>query len=297
MIISIFQPQLKFSQYNRRAIFIKLTRLFRAMVVFQDVTKEQLLELKGYSKEKTSTVHEELRLKKNDVFLVLYSSGKLLLQGKPEAVEKIVKELEKKGIGEKVAPEAFRKEQGWIIGTDESLKGDTFGGMVVAGVKANDELRQKLIELGVADSKTLADKEVLLMAEKIRHLVPCEVKSILPVEYNKHKEVTALLNKLHKECADYLFPGKHIVDKYPGCSVGDIREEKADSKYVEVAAASVLARAAALQQLDYLSAQAGFRLPKGSSHVKLALFELKERGLDFGKFVKVDFGNVKEFLK
>ena len=73
--------------------------------------------------------------------------------------------------------------------------------------------------------------------------------------------------------------------------------EKAESKYVEVAAASILARAAALQQLDYLSAQAGFRLPKGSTHVKLALFELKERGLDFRKFTKVDFANVKSFLQ
>lgn len=266
------------------------------MVVFQDVKKEQLLKLQGFSKEKTKTVHEELRLKKGDVYFILYSSGRLLLQGEQDAVEKAAKELEKKELGERVAAEAFRKEQGWIIGTDESLKGDTFGGLVVAGVKANEQLRQKLRELGVADSKTLADTEVLQMAEKIKHLVPCEIKSILPTEYNKDGEITKLLNKLHKECADYLFPGKHIVDKYPGCLVGDIQIEKAESKYVEVAAASVLARAAALQQLDYLSSQAGFRLPKGSTHVKLALFELKERSLDFSKFVKVDFRNVQEFL-
>jgi len=63
-----------------------------------------------------------------------------------------------------------------------------------------------------------------------------------------------------------------------------------------VAAASVLARAAALKQLDTLSLRAGFHLPKGSSHVKLALHELKERGLNFNEFVKVDFRNVREFL-
>jgi len=236
------------------------------MVVFERVNKERLLKLPGFSKSESRTIHEELCLKKGEVSLVLYSSGKLLLQGKKEAVEKIAKELEKAGIGEKYSAENFRKEQGWIIGTDESLKGDTFGGLVVAGVKANDELRKKLVELGAADSKVLADKEVLQMAEKIKQLVPCEIKSILPDEYNKSGEVTKLLNKMHKECA------------------------------VEVAAASVLARAAALQQLDYLSSQAGFRLPKGSTHVKLALFELKERGLDFSKFVKVSFTNVKEFL-
>ena len=267
------------------------------MVIFVGVKKEDLLKLKGFQSERPKTVHEEVRLKKGEVSFILYSSGKLLLQGKPEAVEKAAAELEKRGIGERVSAEKFRKEQGWIIGTDESLKGDTFGGLVVAGVKANEGLRQRLVELGVADSKTLADTEILQMAEKIKHLVPCEVKSILPEEYNKSGEITKLLNKLHKECADYLFPGKHVVDKYPGCVVGEIQVERAESKYVEVAAASVLARAAALQQLDYLSSQAGFRLPKGSTHVKLALFELKERGLDFSKFVKVDFKNVKEFLE
>ncbi|HLD39968.1 MAG TPA: hypothetical protein VJB13_02400 [Candidatus Nanoarchaeia archaeon] len=267
------------------------------MVVFQGVRKEDLQKLKGFKGERQKTVHEELRLTKGEVSFVLYSSGKLLLQGKPAAIEKAAKELEQHRIGERLVSEAFRKEQGWIIGTDESLKGDTFGGLVVAGVKANEELRQKLVEIGVADSKTLADQEVLLMAEKIKHLAPCEVKSILPEEYNRSGEITKLLNKLHKECADYLFPGKHVVDKYPGCTVGEIQVEKGESKYVEVAAASVLARAGALQQLDFLSSQAGFRLPKGSTHVNLALFEMKERGLDFKKFVKTTFRNVREFLE
>ncbi|MBI2125060.1 hypothetical protein HYU08_00735 [Candidatus Woesearchaeota archaeon] len=267
------------------------------MVVFEKVSRQDLQKMKGFSEEPIKTVYEELRLKKGEVTLVLYSSGKLLLQGKKEAIEVVAKELEKKGIGIQVKPEAFRKETGWIIGTDESLKGDTFGGLVVAGVKANGELRQQLTELGVADSKTLDDREVLAIAEKIKKIVPCEIQSVLPEVYNRVKDVTKLLNTLHQECAQFLFPGKHVVDKFPGCMVGEVQLEKAESKYVEVAAASILARAAALQQLDYLSAQAGFRLPKGSTHVKLALFELKERGLDFRKFTKVDFANVKSFLQ
>ena len=127
----------------------------------------------------------------------------------------------------------------------------------------------------------------------------CEVRNVFPEEYNREhskNKQTVWLNKLHKECAEYLKPGQHVVDKYPGCRVGEIREEKAEDKYVEVAAASVLARAAALRQLDTLSMKAGFHLPKGSSHVKLALHELKERGLNFKEFVKVSFNNVQEFL-
>lgn len=266
------------------------------MVVFEQVKKEELQKIKGFSTEKIKTIYEDLRLRSKEVTLVLYTSGKLLLQGKKDAVEQVADKLEKAGIGVKVKEEKFRKETGWIIGTDECLKGDTFGGLVVAGVKANNELREKLSELGVADSKTLDDREIPLIAEKIKLIAPCEIKSLLPEDYNRDGEITARLNKLHQACANYLAPGKHIVDKYPGCTVGEIQIEKAESKYIEVAAASILARAAALKQLDFLSIQAGFRIPKGSTHVKLALHELRDRKLDFKKFVKVNFSNVKEFL-
>ncbi len=270
------------------------------MVVLENVGKEVLPKLKklGYALEKPKILHEEARLIKGNVVLVLYHSQKLLLQGKESEVKKAVAELEKMGIGELTAPEEFRSESGWIIGSDESLKGDTFGGIVVAAVKANEEMREKLTRLGVKDSKKLADPEIPLLAEEIKKIVSCEIKNIFPEEYNsKQGNVTELLNKLHQECAQYLAPGKHIVDKYPGCTVGNIITEKAESKYVEVAAASILARDAALWQLNSLSKLAGFPLPKGSTHVHFALDKLKEKKLDFWKFVKVDFGNVKEFLK
>ncbi|MBU0456829.1 MAG: hypothetical protein ABH824_07230 [Nanoarchaeota archaeon] len=268
------------------------------MVVFEDVKKEDAEKLKSlkFTPLAPKTAYEVIRYQKNGIMVVLYESGKLLLQGKAEAVDGIAELLERKKIGKLIKPEKFRKETGWVIGTDESLKGDTFGGLVVAGVKADDKLRSYLQELGVADSKRLNDKEILVMAEKIKSNVPCEIKSILPEEYNHHGKITAMLNRLHKECAEYLFPGKHVVDKYPGCTVGDIQTIKAESKYIEVAAASVLARSTALQQLNYLSAQAGFRIPKGSTHVKFALEVLKERKMNFRKFVKLDFNNVKEFL-
>ncbi|MEK6900772.1 MAG: hypothetical protein AABX37_00340 [Nanoarchaeota archaeon] len=270
------------------------------MTVFIDIKKEALrkLEKEGFKREAGKTIYEEARFTKERVILVLYTSGKLLVQGVEEDVKNISDHLERWGIGERGQEEHFRKETGWIIGSDESLKGDTFGGIVVAAVKADETIRQKLIELGVADSKTLEDKEIIPMAEKIKQIAPCEIRSILPEEYNRREgNVTILLDKLHGECAQYLQPGKHVVDKYPGCVVGDVIEEKAESKYVEVAAASVIARAAALGQMDFLSAEAGFAVPKGSTHVLWALQELKEKRLEFRKFVKIDFRNVKEFLK
>jgi ribonuclease HIII len=268
------------------------------MVVFTNVKKEDVKKLKQlkFIPEAPKTMYETIRYKKGGVIAILYDSGKLLLQGKEEAVEKVAIQLGRKKIGELKEAEKFRRETGTIIGSDESLKGDTFGGLVVAAVKADKKMRDQLKEIGVADSKTLSDNEIVTMAEKIRKIVPCEVKSILPEEYNKEGKVTLMLNKLHFQCAQYLQPGKHVVDQYPGCNVGDIRETKAESKYIEVAAASVLARDAALKQFNYLSRLAKFPIPKGSTHVKLALHELKERGLDFNKFVKTSFRNVEEFL-
>ncbi len=267
------------------------------MTVFENVTKEDAAKLlkSGYVMQTPKTIHEDLRLSKGAVNLVLYKSGKLLIQGKD--IDKVVEYLEKLKIGELVRPEVFRKESGWVIGTDESLKGDTFGGLVVAGVKANDKERDGLKGLGVADSKRLADEEIIVMAQKIKRIVPCEVKALLPEEYNHNfKNVTLLLDNLHHEVGNFLKPGKHVVDKYPGCTVGDLQVTKGESKYIEIAAASVLARAQALAQMNYLSKKAGFDLPKGSTHVKDALLELKKKGLPLKEFIKLHFKNVQEFL-
>ena len=269
------------------------------MVIFLNVPPEAITKLVkfGFKKESVKTIHEAARLKQGSVTAVLYNSGKLLLQGNASEVDAFTVKIRKIKIGEEVLSEKWNKETGWIIGSDESLKGDTFGGVVVAAVKADAKGREELVKLGVKDSKLLADKEILPLADKIRPVVSCEVRSILQEEYNVSGGITGILNYLHSECAKYLAPGQHVVDKYPGCTVGDVREEKAESKYLEVAAASILARAAALKQLSYLSTQAGFALPKGSAHVIYGLNELQERGSPFHKFVKMDFKNVKEFLK
>jgi ribonuclease HIII len=265
------------------------------MSVFKNVKKEDLTPLlnKNFGVDKPKTIYEVARYKNNDATLVLYTSGKLVVQGK-EAT-KVTKELEKHGL-EKIKQQQFRKEDGWMIGSDESLKGDTFGGITVAAVRADDTIRKKLKEIGVADSKKLKDKEIFYLADQIKRIAPCEIISMLPEEYNKEKSQTDLLNKLHKNSAKDLGNGQHVVDKYPGCRVGSIRETKAEEKYLEVAAASILARAAAVHQIEFLSAEAGFPLPKGSTHVKLALQELKLKKLSFRKFVKLHFKNVEEFL-
>ncbi len=266
------------------------------MTVFNNVSENDLGILKRlkFVPSSPKTIYEVIRYKKKGVIAIYYDSGKLFLQGNQAAVDKVADHFRKSGAKEKVK-ESFRQEKGWIIGSDEALKGDTFGGLVVAAVKADDDIRKKLLELGVADSKALSDSEVLRLADEIKKLAQSEIISYLPEEYNSfHGNQTELLDKLHSSVAKDLGAGKHVVDKYPGCEAGDLAVVKAEQKYVEVAAASILARATGLRQLQYLGNVLGFEVPKGSTHVRDGLEKL--RGKDYEKFVKIKFRNVVSFL-
>jgi ribonuclease HIII len=267
-------------------------------------TKKEVLEKisgQGFYEINPKSQYEIMRLT-GPCIIILYNTGKLSIQGKKEIAEKyktlfglaLKKEAKKKNVFD---------EENIIVGSDETLKGDSFGGLVVCGFRANKEARQKLRDIGVADSKTILDAPITLLAEKIKkefsknyHII-----NLFPADYNMELEKgnsTKLLNKLHKEVNEQLKTKKsiHVVDEYPGCRVGDIREQRAESKYPEVAAASIIARAEGLKQLDFLSQKAGFKIPKGSTHVSMALKKLKQKKLSFKLFAKLNFSNVKKFL-
>lgn len=267
------------------------------MVVFKNVTKESLEKLAavGFAVLPAKNEYEVARLQGKTTTLILFKSRKLLVQGKPNIMEIEVEVIRRLGVGVEVKPAAFKKEKGVVIGSDEVLKGDTFGGIVVVAVRANDSQREQLLALNVADSKTLSDEEIVALAPQIENVADFEVRNLYPEEYNEFKgNVTALLNQLHGECYSYLKPGMHVVDKYPGCTIGDVCETHADSTYVEVAAASIIARAHGLKQFRTLSERAGFELPKGSTHVEVALARLKEHHIHLNEFVKLNFRNVRK---
>lgn len=273
------------------------------MVVFTDVTREDIARLlkKGYEMDTMKSSYEQFRLSHNGVKLILYNTGKLLLQGLEEDVEHEADVLGDLGVGTRSSSRHIEKEPvrevGVIVGSDESLKGDTFGGIVVAGARANDILRVELQKLGVDDSKKMSDTRVMMLAKHVAKIVPHFVIKLSAKEYNEFEgNVTELLDQLHKRVGEELDAAVHVVDMYPGCSVGTVRETKAESKYIEVAAASILARAAGLEQFEKMSEELGWRVPKGSTHVAGALERLQKEDRNFGDFVKLNFKNVREFL-
>ena len=127
------------------------------------------------------------------------------------------------------------------------------------------------------------------------------VENLSPKDYNKlnvKMNVTQIMDLLHKKCYTKLArTAVHIVDKYPGCSVGNIMETKAESKYYEVAAASIIARYFGLMQIRTLEMKAGFFIPFGSSNVESALLEIRKKSLDPSKLVKMKFRNVIRFFE
>tara|TARA_Y100000296_G_C5104140_1_gene221597 strand:+ start:104 stop:928 length:825 start_codon:yes stop_codon:yes gene_type:complete len=271
------------------------------MTVFLKVKKTDkafLIEKLKLGLDEVKTQYEIFRLKNRDISMVLFNSGKLVLQGKDENVMYYSKLLKSSGFVEQKKIE-FVKQEGIYIGSDESLKGDTFGGIVVVGVRANNIQRENLKMLGVMDSKKIKDKDIGAYSDEIRKMVKVSVQNLPPNKYNAYKfGLTKLMNKLHKEVYADLkqssVKSKWVVDKYPGCNVGDIAVIKAESKYVEVAAASIIARDFALQQLAKLSAKLGIKVPKGSSHVQSALEYLKKSKRDPKQYVKMNWSNVQE---
>ncbi len=270
------------------------------MVTFLDVKKEKIQPLlfeQGFALWDIKTPWEVLRMK-GPATAILFTSGKLLLQGRDDAIEKYRKFLVGEGFKEEKKP-PFVKEEGIIIGTDESLKGDTFGGIVVAAVMADDNVRQDLLALGVQDSKKIDDEDILWLAKAIERCTDHAIESLYPEEYNHHTQ-TQLLNRMHALCAEKVRVKRkamHVVDRYPGCTVGDIRTTHAEEKYLEVAAASILARNEALKQLAYLSKELCYPVPKGSTHVQEALEFLKKSGKEPKNFVKLHFKNVKAIFE
>ncbi len=276
--------------------------------------EHKIISLTGFDEEKirkllegefkeipVTNLYESRRLKNEDVLIVIYTSGKAVVQGKKEYAEFIAEFIG----GKRKSSSADKKETtGTVIGSDESLKGDTFGGIVVASVKADDEKREKLKDIGVKDSKEITDTGIIELAEKIKKILGKDSYCIYeknPEAYNQHiGNTTSLLNAMHTRAIKELEDADMIIiDQYPGARINlknAKTETKAESKYLEVAAASILARERSLDQLKRLSEDAGFRLPKGSTHVKDALKTLKKKNLDFNKFTKLNFRNVKRFL-
>lgn len=197
------------------------------------------------------------------------------------------------------------------IGTDESGKGDYFGGLSVAAVYVDDSTLQKLKSLGVKDSKRTSDAVIRELARNIKE--NC-INSIVYIGPEKYNELYAKIRNLNRLLAwGHARAIENILEKVDCKNVktdqfGDKRfvlnalmkkgkqiileqRPKAEDD-IAVAAASILARDEFLMRIEQLGEKIGIELPKGASSLveEKARLIVKEKGKDIlAKIAKLHF--------
>ncbi|MBR7121705.1 MAG: ribonuclease HIII [Lentisphaeria bacterium] len=278
---------------------------------------KNLLEQRGW--EFSSVPYARYRAVGNQVNVVAYESGKLVVQGKGTE-EFVLFTLEPEilhtftyaGAAEEVCDPAELTIHG---GIDESGKGDFFGPLVIAGVVVTPESAPKLRELGVCDSKKITSSEkIIRLASEIRRIAAGNYNTVvlMPETYNRLYNSIGNLNRLlawgHARVIENLLAQNPECPRMLSDKFGDERlirnalmergrrikmEQmvRAESD-VAVAAASILARDGFLHGMKKLAELAGIELPKGAGTlVKSTAQELyfSQGGELFGKIAKLHF--------
>jgi len=236
-------------------------------------------------------------IKNQDFSATFYNSSKFVVQGKNivpllEKLSEKFPDISKQGtVSSKQKPEALGVPEvaySTYIGTDESGKGDFFGPLCVAGVMIDETNRQLFIDLGIKDSKTLKDEQMVKMALQIQkhstHSVVCMSNAKYNELYRKFKNLNKLLawgharvieNILEKKPCEYALSDKFGDESLiQNALIKEGKKIKLDQRVraesdIAVAAASVLARATFVQKMKSMENFYGCKFPKGcSSQVK-----------------------------
>lgn len=238
-----------------------------------------------------SVQHAQAAVDGENYRVVLYNSGKCLVQGKG-AEDFVLFVLEPNvlmtaGVGyeDVLDPDALRPH----MGVDESGKGDFLGPLVVAGAYVDKSLVEQMRKLDVKDSKKItSDKRVIDLARDLHKLLGRQrytLVTIGPAAYNrlysKMRNVNRILAWAHARAIENLlehipdcptaisdqFGNKSQVEKAlmdKGRQIELIQRHKAESD-MAVAAASVLARAGFVRALSDLEKKYETPFPKGAS--------------------------------
>ncbi|MGF1529763.1 MAG: ribonuclease HIII [Puniceicoccaceae bacterium] len=266
--------------------------------------------------------HALFSYKGDKVNITAYKSGKCLIQGAEtetfitNILEPMVTGVAALGYDEIHHPEWFETH----AGVDESGKGDLFGPLVSATVIADGKAVSHWLTNGVRDSKTVgSDQQILKLEQQIRETEGVEIHlSWARMEkYNQlygkfGNNLNRLLAWFHARSIRAALAAKPaqwgLLDQFTKQplvqrQLKDLSFElrmrtRAESDPV-VAAASIVARAEYVRQMDLLSKKAGFPLMKGASSkvreqaVRLIQTFGPER---LGEFAKLHFKTAQEAL-
>lgn len=231
--------------------------------------------------ETREVAHALFAAKGEGVNVVVYKSGKCVVQGKgtDQFVANHLPGHEQKD----VAMEHLLETPELCVGSDESGKGDYFGPLVVAAVAFGPEHASLLETTSIGDSKKMTAGAIRAAARVIRETLVHEVVVVGPERYNalyeKFGNLNALLAWCHGTALERVLEKTDaqvvIVDKF--CEEGPLRrhfkeraracklilETRAES-FPAVGAASILASETFGRKLEFLGREFGLTLPKGA---------------------------------
>ena len=146
-----------------------------------------------------------------------------------------------------------------ILGIDEAGRGSVLGPMVIAGVIVPEKMDKVLERMGVKDSKRLTPNRRTILSRKLRKMFEYEIVVISAREIDDLRADGVNLNEIEKNAMESILlklkPEKAIVDAVDvkaerfqenlrnDTGLDVIAEHKADDKYIEVSAASIIAKA------------------------------------------------------
>lgn len=290
------------------------------------LTDEQMDRLRSYCTQQLwepyKVDYARFAFKGNNVNIVAYESGKAVIQGK-KTEDFVTFVLEPKitqetvfGYHEELNPQYYEPH----AGLDESGKGDLFGPLVSACVIGDRDMVTHWIKAGLQDSKRITSDAAIFRLEKIIRETKGVVVKTTFAKMQKYNELynkfggnmNKLLAWMHaKSLSTALevrrvpwgmldqFSKQPLVQSYFKNDEIDLRMETKAEKDPVVAAASVIARAEFVRQLEQLSKEAGETLSKGASaHVKKQGKIIVEK---FGKeslghYAKLHFRTAMEIL-
>lgn len=267
--------------------------------------------------------HAVFSARGDGVVATLYSSGKFVVQGaNPTAFLAQWTDLDGAASSPAKKKSASAPRPGDVVldleppvtGSDEAGKGDYFGPLVVAAVRADADGLRFLRELGAADSKTLTDARAHKLAAAIRRELPHAIRRVDPNEYNAlyptYPALNPLLADLHGEVIRQLAgKGENVlVDQFErrglvraalaGTGV-ELTEVPRAERHPAVAAASILARQEFLLGLAELSEDFGVALHKGAGAPvdRVGVDLVREQGDDALRgAAKLHFKNTQKIL-
>lgn len=264
---------------------------------------KKLASTRKLKKTKISSEYELLRIRDGDISLILYTSGKVVHNGSENSIQ--------------LLNSIFNKEKDFdfILGSDETGKGEWYGPLVVVATALTPEDILELKMLGIKDSKKIKKTQILKFAESLKKKDFERYSIILnPETYNEFysklqkegKNLNDMMAWSHSVVINELIKkldfkkAKVVIDKFDFEKTDYRLERKVDKTNLEiiqkirgeseipVAAASILAKYLFESEVDKLNQKYNIDLRESTPE-------------DFSSDIlpnvsKIHFKNVKKFL-